>query len=112
MSHPDDIRDHDKGCSDPRPVPDGAPDKPTDLPKAGWFAILKRAVHQFKHDNVTDFAAALTYFGILAIFPGVLALVSVLGLLGKNQTDKVVSNLSAVAPGAVTDVLKTIITQV
>lgn len=87
-------------------------DQLTAVPKAGWFAILKRAVKQFKHDNVTDFAAALTYFGILAIFPGALALVSVLGLLGKNQTDKVVSNISGVAPGAVTDVLKTIITQV
>lgn len=77
-----------------------APAKPTDIPKAGWFAISKRAARQFKQDNVTDFAAALTYFGILAIFPTILALVSVLGLLGKNQTDNVVKNISAVAPGA------------
>ncbi|XAS76741.1 YihY/virulence factor BrkB family protein [Dermatophilaceae bacterium Sec6.4] len=89
-----------------------APAKPTDIPKAGWFAISKRAARQFKQDNVTDFAAALTYFGILAIFPTILALVSVLGLLGKNQTDNVVKNISAVAPGGVTNVLTSIIDQV
>lgn len=91
---------------------DRAPEHPSDVPAAGWLAIVKRSFKQFKHDNVTDYAAALTYFGILAIFPAVLALVSILGLLGKNQTNKVVANLSAVAPGAVTDVLKAIITQV
>ncbi len=90
---------------------DRAPDSPTGVPAAGWLAIVKRSFKAFKHDNVTDFAAALTYFGILAIFPGALALVSILGLLGKNQTDKVVANISAIAPGAVTNVLTSIIGQ-
>ena len=88
------------------------PDSPGDVPKAGWFAVVKRSFKQFKHDNVTDFAAALTYFGILAIFPFILALVSVLGLLGKSQTDQVVKNISAIAPGAITGVLNSIIGQV
>ena len=91
---------------------DGAPDRPSEVPKAGWFAILRRSVKQFKHDNVTDYAAALTYFGILAIFPAMLALVSVLGLLGKGQTDSLLSNISSIAPGGATSVLKSIITQV
>ncbi len=89
-----------------------APDRPTDMPKAGWFTILRRSVKQFKHDDITDRAAALTYCGILAIFPGALALVSILGLLGKSQTQKVLDNITAIAPGGVTDVLKSIITQV
>ena len=89
---------------------DRAPDRPSDLPKAGWFAILRRSVKQFKHDNVTDYAAALTYFGILAIFPATLALVSVLGLLGKHQTDSLLSNISSIAPSGATSVLKSIIT--
>ena len=38
------------------------PREPTDMPKAGWVSILKRAVKQFKHDDVIDRAAALTYF--------------------------------------------------
>ena len=89
-----------------------APERPSDLPKAGWFAILRRSVKQFKHDNVTDYAAALTYFGILAIFPATLALVSVLGLLGKHQTGTLLSNISSIAPSGVTSVLKSIITTV
>jgi len=88
------------------------PEKPTQLPKAGWVAILKRSVAQFKHDDVTDRAAALTYFGVLAIFPAMLVLVSILGLLGKSTTQKVINNLGAVAPGSVSSFLKTVIQQV
>ncbi|MEO9138926.1 MAG: ribonuclease BN, partial [Jatrophihabitans sp.] len=43
------------------------PETPTDIPKAGWVTILKRSLKQFKHDDVTDRAAALTYYGVLAI---------------------------------------------
>ena len=82
------------------------------MPKAGWFEVLKRSVKQFKHDDVTDRAAALTYFGVLAIFPGMLVLVSVLGLLGKSTTDKVLNNLGQVAPGGVKTFLTTVINQV
>jgi membrane protein len=90
----------------------GEPAAPRDIPKPGWFAILRRSVKQFKHDDVTDRAAALTYFGVLALFPGVLVLVSVLGLLGKSTTDKVLANLKQVAPGAVSSFLNTVIGQV
>ena len=57
------------------------PDRPTEMPKAGWVAILKRALKQFKHDDVTDRAAALTYFGVLALFPGMLVYQGVLGTI-------------------------------
>jgi len=91
---------------------DEVPDKPSEMPKAGWFQILKRSLKQFKHDDVTDRAAALTYFGVLALFPAVLVMVSVLGLLGKSTTQKVLSNLGQVAPGAVKSFLTTVINQV
>jgi membrane protein len=90
----------------------GVPDRPGDIPKAGWLTILRRSLKQFKHDDVTDRAAALTYYGVLAIFPGVLVLVSVLGLLGKSTTNKVLSNIDQIAPSAVTSFLKTVITHV
>jgi membrane protein len=90
----------------------GVPERPGDIPKAGWFTILRRSLKQFKHDDVTDRAAALTYYGVLAIFPGVLVLVSLLGLLGKSTTNKVLSNIDQIAPSSVTDFLKTVITQV
>jgi len=90
----------------------GRPEKPGDMPKAGWVEILKRSVKQFKHDDITDRAAALTYFGVLALFPGMLVLISVLGLLGKSTTNKILNNLGQVAPGGVKSFLTTVIGQV
>ena len=72
---------------------ESVPETPTEMPKSGWIAILKRSLREFKHDDVTDRAAALTYFGVLALFPGVLVLVSILGLLGRSTTQKVLTNL-------------------
>src|SRR5579875_1042541 len=89
-----------------------APDTPRDMPKAGWLAILKRSIREFKHDDITDRAAALTYYGVLALFPAMLVLVAVLGLLGKSTTQKVLNNLGHVAPGGVNSFLHTVITQV
>ncbi|SHG32874.1 membrane protein [Jatrophihabitans endophyticus] len=88
------------------------PEGPAEMPKAGWVEILKRSVQQFKHDDVTDRAAALTYFGVLALFPGLLVLVSILGLLGRSTTQKVLDNLGQVAPGAVKSFLTTVVEQV
>jgi membrane protein len=84
----------------------------TDMPRAGWLAILKRSIREFKHDDITDRAAALTYFGVLALFPAMLVLVSILGLLGKSTTQQVLTNLGQVAPGGVSSFLKGVVTQV
>src|SRR4051795_2479139 len=75
------------------------PDGPTDLPKESWMAVLKRTIKEFKKDNLTDWAAALTYYGVLSIFPMLLALVSILGLVGKSATQPLIDNLGSVAPG-------------
>jgi membrane protein len=88
------------------------PESPTDIPARAWRSILVRSVKQFKHDDVTDRAAALTYYGVLAIFPAVLVLISILGLLGKSATQKVLDNLGQVAPGGVNSFLRTVIEQV
>src|SRR5438034_168740 len=48
---------------------------PEDIPKPGWVAILKRTVKGFQNDNLTDWAAALTYYAVLALFPALIALV-------------------------------------
>lgn len=88
------------------------PSSPRDISAAGWRSILRRAVREFKHDDVTDRAAALAYFGVLAIFPGVLVLISVLGLLGESSTQKLLDNLGQLAPGGVNSFLRTVIEQV
>src|SRR3954471_7945179 len=80
------------------------PDTPTDLEGSSWMATLKRTIREFKEDNLTDWAAALTYYGILAIFPALLALVSVLGLIGPSATQPLIDNLGTVAPGPAKDI--------
>jgi membrane protein len=76
-----------------------APEEPTDLGGRGWWAALKRTVREFKEDNLTDWAAALTYYGVLAIFPALIVLVSILGLVGESATQPLIDNLDTVAPG-------------
>ena len=50
------------------------------------FPALKRTLGELRDDNLTDWAAALTYYGLLALFPALIALVSILGLVGDPRT--------------------------
>ncbi|NYF97635.1 YihY/virulence factor BrkB family protein [Janibacter cremeus] len=61
------------------------------LPLRHWIFAGKRALKEFTSDGCTDLAAALTYFSVLSIFPAMLALVSILGVVGEpEQTKKTV----------------------
>jgi membrane protein len=79
----------------------GTPQTPTDLGSGSWLAAARRTLREYKADDLQDRAAALTYFGIQSIFPGLLALVSLLGLLGKSATQPLITNLSSAAPSSV-----------
>lgn len=83
----------------------GPPAKPTGLGAGSWLGVLKRTVREFRVDNLTDLAAALTYYGVLAIFPALIALVSILGLIGHSATQPLIANLSKVAPGPAQQIL-------
>src|SRR3954470_6369633 len=54
--------------------------------RTGWLATLKRTATEFSEDNLTDWAAALTYYGLLSLFPAMIALVSLVGLFGDPET--------------------------
>src|SRR3954471_6579189 len=56
---------------------------PDDIPKPGWKAVLRRTAKEFSNDNLTDWAAALTYYAVLALFPAMIVLVALLGLFGQ-----------------------------
>jgi membrane protein len=84
---------------------DRAPNEPTDLGRRGWWAALKRTVREFKEDNLTDWAAALTYYGVLAIFPALIVLTSILGLVGESATKPLLDELGSFAPGPAKDIL-------
>jgi membrane protein len=64
----------------------GAPDTPTDLPKRSWKDTLKRTFREFQEDNLTDWAAALTYYAVLSVFPALIALLSIVGLVADPAT--------------------------
>jgi membrane protein len=85
------------------------PEDPTQLTGRSWVGVLKRTVREFLDDDLTDWAAALTYYGILAIFPALLAVVSVLGLIGHPVTQPLIDNLGKVAPGPAEQILKSAI---
>lgn len=84
----------------------------TQIPRSGWWQILRRSIKQIGRDGVTDRAAALTYFGVLAIFPAVLVLVSILGLVGPDTAQNFLDSVKSIAPGGVTSFLSGVIDQV
>src|SRR3954451_10572070 len=84
----------------------GTPQAPTDLSKRTWMGTLKRTLREFKEDDLTLLAAALTYYGILSLFPALLVLLSLLGLAGTGTVDALLANIGSLAPGAT----KTVIT--
>jgi membrane protein len=81
------------------------PEGPTELKPGSWWGALKRTVREFKVDNLTDWAAALTYYGVLSIFPGLLVLISLIGLAGQDTITTLVDNLGEATPGNVKDIL-------
>ncbi|MEU2157665.1 YhjD/YihY/BrkB family envelope integrity protein [Streptomyces sp. NPDC019396] len=89
---------------DPR-VERAAPDTPAQLPKGAWGRVLRGSLSEFKNDELTDRAAALTYYGVLSLFPALLVLISLLGMAGSSATDEVVNNLSRLAPGTARGVI-------
>lgn len=91
---------------------DRAPDQPTQLTARAWPAVLRRTMKEYKADNLPDLAAALTYYGVLAIFPMLIVLVSVLGLIGNSVTQPLIDNLGKVAPGAAKQIFTSAITNI
>ncbi|RST08730.1 YihY family inner membrane protein [Streptomyces sp. WAC07149] len=88
-----------------RQVEERAPDRLSDLPKRSWKAVLRGTLKEFKDDELADRAAALTYYGVLALFPALLVLVSLLGIAGDSVTKQVLDNLRRLTPGAARDVI-------
>ncbi|MFE5720161.1 YihY/virulence factor BrkB family protein [Streptomyces erythrochromogenes] len=86
-------------------VEERAPDRPTQMPKRSWKAVLRGTLKEFKDDELADRAAALTYYGILALFPALLVLVSLLGIAGESATKQVLDNLQKLAPGSARGVI-------
>ena len=74
--------------------------------KPAWKYVLGKTVREFSADECTDLAAALTYYAVLALFPGLLALVSLLGIVGQQgKTQALLDVLSDAGAGAAADTI-------
>ena len=72
------------------------------------WATLKRTIREFQDDNLTDWAAALTYYSVLAMFPGLIVLVAILGLAGQHPdtTNALLDIVRDVGPASAVDTFR------
>jgi membrane protein len=92
------------------PDPDDSrkPDSPDEISKPGWKYIARKTAREFTADQAPDLAAALTYYGVLAAFPALLAIVSLLGVVGDAQetADRVLDLAGGFVPQQQVDALR------
>ncbi|MFF0088487.1 YihY/virulence factor BrkB family protein [Streptomyces canus] len=90
---------------------DDQPNSPSTLPARSWRAALRRTGKELLDDELADRAAALTYYGVLSLFPALLVMVSLLGVVGQRATDKILDNIGDLAPGPARDILRDAVVQ-
>jgi membrane protein len=71
-------------------------------PGSGWWPTLKRTAKEFQEDNLSDWAAALTYYGLLSLFPALIAMVSLIGIFGdpKSTTESLTEIITEIGPAS------------
>lgn len=97
--------------SPPAPEHPAKPDSPTGLTKPSWRFTLKNALREFSDDQCTDLAAALTYYAVLSLFPALLAVVSLLGVVGGGQstTDALIGIVEDLGPQSAVDTFQPVV---
>jgi membrane protein len=92
----------------PAPDDDRKPDSPREVTKRSWMYVLRKSFREFSDDECPDRAASLTYYGVLALFPGLLALTSLLALVGQGgrAIDELFGIVEQFAPGEALDVIR------
>lgn len=90
------------------PDDDGKPDSPTDLTKRSWLYVARKTMREFSKDQCTDVAASLTYYAVLALFPAMIALLSLVSLVGRGPetVDTLLQILRDVGAGSAADTVE------
>ncbi|MFI6206750.1 YihY/virulence factor BrkB family protein [Streptomyces sp. NPDC051041] len=88
-----------------------AKDGPGRLPARSWRAVARRTLKELLDDELSDRAAALTYYGVLSLFPALLLLVSLPGVIGRRATDGLLDNTEELTPGPARDILRDAVVQ-
>lgn len=98
------------GYAEDAPAPDDErkPASPGQIPARGWWQITKKTLRGFSRDQCTDLSAALTYYSVMALFPALIALVSLLGVFGQGQrtVDGVLEIVEDLGPSSAVDTLR------
>jgi membrane protein len=103
-------------AGDPAPQDDVVSGTRSDYAPAGagtdtsFQATLKRTAKEFSEDNLTDWAASLTYYGVQALFPALLAVLSIIGLVTDPRT--LTKAITAVVPGAAATTIEPVVNQI
>jgi membrane protein len=84
------------------------------LSRQEWLAVLRRTIREVRDDNLTDWAAALTYYAVLALFPALLVFVALVGLFGQypQTTDALLKIVAQLGPSSAVDTFRQPITSV
>jgi membrane protein len=98
-------------------APDGSrtadlPDSPTELTKPSWSYVARKTFREFSDDQCTDLAAALTYYAVLSLFPAAIAILSLVGLVGRGPetVDTLLQILRDVGASSAADTLEPTLT--
>src|SRR3954451_10416596 len=85
-----------------------APSSPADIPAGGWLNTAKRAFAEFRDDEMTTWAAALTYYAVLSLFPALLALVALIGVFGEypRTSNALLDIVGSIGPKSAVDPLR------
>ncbi|MEZ0340475.1 YihY/virulence factor BrkB family protein [Mycobacterium sp. pV006] len=119
---PPPVRDHGRVPDEPAdakesaPPPDdpAKPESPTDLTRPSAMFVLRRTIGEFSRDQCMDLAAALTYYTVLSLFPALVVVISLLGVVGQDErtVDAILQIVADVSPGAAIDTLRQPIEQI
>ena len=89
-------------------------ERPSQIPPRGWFAILRRVMAEVKEDNVSLLAAGVAFYAMLAIFPAIIALVTVYGMVAdpaqvESQVGEFAKSLPSGADELITEQLRNVV---
>jgi membrane protein len=87
------------------PPPDAGPESPTAFSVRTWGRVLLRTAKEFDEDKLTVWAAALTYYGVLSLFPGILVATAIIGLVNDEVIGEVLGEVTPILPGSVREIL-------
>jgi membrane protein len=87
-------------------VPGGKAERPAEIPARGWIQVIKRGLREAKADQVPLLAAGVAFYAFLAIFPALIAIVSIYGLFANPSTiANQLNSMTATLPGQAKQVI-------